>query len=350
MTIEIPTAASENGNGNGNGNGHKKPFELAPVKTPEQIAAEATRKIAPEIRRGVHFSRLPAPVKFFFDALLDLSFMHCYGGSGRGKIFITERDLSRLLRHDKDSIAKWRDRLIRERLIWIRKGWPKNEWRICALCPAPETEVRFTEYDNIRGRAAALEPVKGTVRDLPPSPFLPKNGQPPSVSEETGGADGKGAASLSDNFRQTVRELPTDCPTSSDTERGRTRTQCPTTSDKVGEDTPPHCPTPSDSQSEGFRANKETTRRVGGTGGSRSVCSPVAKPSPTHTIPEFEPLDWKMIARLRPKHAEMMVERFKGQIQTIEQSRTPVPDGPAIVAAYKAQIKAVRNWAAGVRA
>ena len=75
MTTDIPSE-----NGNGNGNGHKKPFELSPVKTPEQLAAELVRKQAPEVRRMVHFSRLNASAKFLFDALLDLSFLHCWTG------------------------------------------------------------------------------------------------------------------------------------------------------------------------------------------------------------------------------------------------------------------------------
>lgn len=178
---------------NGNGNGHaQKVFELAPVVSPDAIVQETVKKIAPQLRRPVHFSNLPAGVKFFFDAILDLSYMHCYGGSGRGKIFTSIRDLSRLLQHDRDTITIWRDRLIAEKLIWVSGGWPRSEWRICALCPAPDTDFRVSEFQAIQGKAASLE----QSRNIPHSDFGAKPEDPTRIAEETGQSGGGNPARL----------------------------------------------------------------------------------------------------------------------------------------------------------
>lgn len=267
-------------NGNGNGNSHKKAFELGPVKTPEQIAAEATRKIAPEIRRGVHFSRLPGAAKFFFDALLDLSFMHCYGGSGRGKIFITVRDLSRLLKHHKDSIGIWRDVLIEERLIWVREGWPKSEWRICALCPPPETDYKFGEYQTILGKAAALAPDEVCL-DSSHTPFLPKNGDSPRISEGNGHTEPENPATCAGGLGQRVLDSRPACPKPPATKGGFSRTLGPKPPATLSQDSGLYCPKSPATRAEGSGSNKESPGSIGGTGDYK--CMAGGSKTATHT-------------------------------------------------------------------
>lgn len=193
----------DNGNG-ANGNGHQKVFQLARVETPEELQAKAARRIAPEIRTSVSFTRLPMAAKGFFSALLDLSFLHCYGGNGRGKIFITVRDLSRLLKHDKDSIAEWRRILINAKVLWYREDWPRSEWRICALCPAPNTDFEYSEEHFIVGKAAALE----AVRSLPPATFSAPNSDSPNETEETRQTRPSDSPTYAETFGQTDRNLP----------------------------------------------------------------------------------------------------------------------------------------------
>ncbi|MCU0770857.1 MAG: hypothetical protein MUE94_03675 [Verrucomicrobia bacterium] len=142
------TPTIETGNGT-----PKKVFTLTPAKSAEQIEIEAKWDIAPKIRHSVLAKRLPAAVKMLFCAVLDFSFLHMYGGNGRGKIFISIHTLSDLLRHDRKSIAKWRDRLMEERLIWFRDRWPDPEWRIVAMCPPPD-EFKPREDAYARGKAA----------------------------------------------------------------------------------------------------------------------------------------------------------------------------------------------------
>lgn len=320
---------------NGNGNGHKKPFELAPVKSAEEIAFEATRKIAPMVRKAVHFSRLPAAAKFFFDALLDLSFLHCYGGSGKGKIFISVRDLSRLLKHDKDSITAWRDLLIKERHVWTRDGWPKSEWRICALCAPPETDFRPSEWSYVMGKAAALED-----GSLPTGLFLPQKGNSPSNTEEIGGHDTKTPDKVSDTFPSRVGSLRTDCPVPSPKNGGSLPTDCPVPSAGPGESLPTDQGSEPDSAAGSFRTNKETPEEI------RSK-ETILTPPNTHTVPEFEPLDKKTVARLRPALGEKMIELCKQKIFAIEQSRDPIPNSLEVIVAYKRRIKDVKHWVAG---
>jgi hypothetical protein len=346
MNIEM-IAATENGNGNGNG--HKKAFEIGPVKTPEQIQAEQTRKIAPEIRRSVHFSRLPAAAKFFYAALLDLSFLHCYGGSGRGKIFITVRDLSRLLKHHKDSIGLWRDMLIEARLIWVREGWPKSEWRICALCPPPETDYKLGEYQTILGRAAALAPDSPegeTVLQSSHTSFLPKNGDSPRISEGNGHTEPENPPTRAGSVGQRVLDSRPACPREQATKGRFSRTLEPAPQDKVSQDPGPLCPKPPATRGQTSGSNKESPRSIGGTGDSKCV-APGVKSGVTHTVPVFEELDSRTFARLRPKQGEEMIEFCKQRIYAVEQSRTPVLNRAEIIVAYKQRIKAVKNWMAG---
>lgn len=145
-----------NGNGHANGNGHKKVFELAPVKTPEEAEREIVKDIAPKIRRYVRSDpNLTGGAKFFFDALLDDSFMYQFGGTGRGVLYVSIADLATRYHHDEKTIKAWRDELVERRWIWYQKGWPFPEWRITNLCPAPEDKSDNQAVQMVLGRAEA---------------------------------------------------------------------------------------------------------------------------------------------------------------------------------------------------
>jgi hypothetical protein len=250
---------------------HEKPFTLSPGKSPEEIANEVHRKMAPEIRSAARALPISAAEKFFYYALIDLSFLHCYGGSGRGKIFISIKDLSRLVNHNKDSIAAWRDQLVSERLIWVRESWPKSEWRICAMCPAPMTAHGGSESDFIRGKAASFD--DGEQSGILPL-GLPDGGKPDFGPNSGPSSDTKrkDSASPSEGFRYSIRRIPPDSPTESVGVAGFTgetggilRTDSPKDSasqgDSVGQtggNLPHVSPKVSATNSEGFRSNKET--------------------------------------------------------------------------------------------
>ena len=140
-------------NGNGNGNGHQKAFVLERPKTAEEIAQESTRKIAPEIRRAVRSMKIPAAAKFLFDAILDDTFMFDFGGDGRGTLLASIHDLAIRYRHDKDSIVKWAGILRDKEVLWFHKCWPWFEWRVTAICPAPQSKA--SSIQKIKARASA---------------------------------------------------------------------------------------------------------------------------------------------------------------------------------------------------
>ena len=107
------------------------------------------------------------------------------------------------------------------------------------------------------------------------------------------------------------------------------------------------CPTVSDG------ATKESPREFGSKGGSfKEVCvagnAPEA-PKPHTQVPNFEPLDLRMAARLRPAWGEKAIDTCKGKIYALEQSRNPIPNRQEVIAAYKQRIKDVKKWMVGER-
>jgi hypothetical protein len=313
-----------NGNGHSNGNGHQKVFELARVKSPEELQMESARKTAPEIRTAVSFTKLPMAAKGFFSALLDLSFLHCFGGNGRGKIFITVRDLSRLLKHDKDSISEWRRILVTAGVLWYQEGWPRSEWRICALCPAPNTDFQFSEEHFIVGKAAALE----AVGSLPPATFSAPNIDSPRETEDSRQSEPENSPQLSDTFRHTVRNLPP-------------REGSP--SAPPGESSSHNGGILSDSVAETFRTNKETPKEKGSQGDQECV------PGTPHTPAlKFDPLDLRMVSRLRRTHGKDMIERLKEKRFALENSRKPPANRKATVDAISRRIRDIKDWMDGI--
>jgi len=161
----------EHTNGNGAGN-HQKIFELSRPKTPEEIVEDATRSTMPQLRRAVaKDKRLKRHVgaKWLFAQLSDDSFMNCFGGNGRGKIWTSLKDLRRRYGHDEETISAWAKKLEEAGWIWIQRHWPLWCFAISGVTSQPELFV--PEFARIQARASN-DPNK-TVSDG----FVQKNGE-----------------------------------------------------------------------------------------------------------------------------------------------------------------------------
>jgi hypothetical protein len=183
-----------NGNGHYNGNGYReKAFVLGQPKTPEQVHRESILATMPELRRNC--SRDPrlkgrdgVGAKWLFGTLTDLSFLHNYGGNGFGIVILSVKDLSRIFRHHKDSISRWRDLLITHSWIWFVDLWPKSQWGICGVTKQPELLPDHSDYLRVAAKAA-----RPTEQAHPPQDgktlFFGRNGGGKSPTEPTEQAD-----------------------------------------------------------------------------------------------------------------------------------------------------------------
>jgi len=187
-TSDYLPSESEQRNGANGHNGHKKVFELAPVKGPEEAELEYIREFAPKLRRKIREDEaLSGGAKFFYMALLDDSFMWKFGGNGRGQLWVTVQDLAERYKHDRKTIEAWREELCARRWVYYRRDWPFPEWRITNLCPAPETRNETAAAQMSLGRAASEE---AAARDGKVS-RTPENGHFPSQVPDNGNGDGK---------------------------------------------------------------------------------------------------------------------------------------------------------------
>ena len=319
-----------------NGNGeHEKAFVLAKPKTPEEIEQEGKRKMAPQIRSDINFTRHPAPAKFFYSALLDLTFLYKFGGDGRGRIFTNVIKLARILKHHKDSISKWRDYWIAQKLLWVSEGWPRQEWRICPLYPAPASQTGQEEFDYIVGRAA-------NEQSLAPRPgdFLSQKAEEALVSEEICSppptspaekADVGGSGSVHLRLR---KPSPSAIP-STDLRPGEPKT--PATREYTngkGE------PTTSAIVAQKSLATKESPKEVRSLGANGG--GPLTLP-----MPRFEALDAGMFPKDRLKWGDRTIDRLKEKIFALENSRKPASNQKDLVACYKARIKEIKKWMEG---
>lgn len=312
--MQIPQLVSEEPNG---GNGHSKPFTLAPVKSPEEIAEEHLRKIAPEIRRAVaEINGLGMPAKGFFSAILDYTFMYRYGGSGRGKLFASVKDLSAWLHHDKDSITAWRDQLEQRGLIWTRDGWPKSEWRICALCPAPAQ--RGTEYQSIMGKAAGDgQEQSGNL------PLSHLNSISPGKTDVSGRSEGTESPHKAEIFRRGRGNCPLHEGKVSPDRGGNHPQGQGKPSAGPGESIPKSQGKPSAGVADTFPHTKESpveNRRIGDKEGGRH-----SPPPATQVQEEVELENWrKTLQDMFPSKRDKLMERLKGQLsqETAQNVRT----------------------------
>jgi hypothetical protein len=140
---------------NQNGNVHRKIFELARPKTPEEIVEEFTRSTMPQLRRACSKDkRLKRHVgaKWLFAQLSDDSFMNCFGGNGRGKIWTSLKELRRRYGHDEETLSQWAKKLEEAGWIWIQRSWPLWCFAISGVTAQPELFV--PEFARVRARAS----------------------------------------------------------------------------------------------------------------------------------------------------------------------------------------------------
>jgi hypothetical protein len=318
-----------------NGNGHTKSFEIVPPKTPEEIELESKRKIAPQIRSDVNFSRHPAAVKFFFVALLDLTFLHRFGGDGRGRIFTNVIKLSRILKHHKDSISKWRDYWVAEKLLWVSSGWPRQEWRITPLYPAPSAQTGQDEFDYIVGKAASLQSL-----ERPPGHFLPQNGQEALVSEDICSPSPKTPAHKADVVGSggVQHRLSEPKPSAvSSTDRRLSEPTTPATREDTNGKGEPKTPATS---ADNTLATMETPKEIRSNGAKGGGVL-------TLPIPKFEALDAGMWAKDRIKWGDKQISYLGEKIYGLQNSRKAATNQTDVIAAYKQRIRDIKKWMAG---
>jgi hypothetical protein len=322
-------------NGNGNGNGHEKPFVLAKPKTAEEIDLESKRKIAPQIRSDVNFSHHPAPEKFFFGALLDLTFLYRFGGDGRGRIFTNVIKLSRILKHHKDSIAKWRDYWVREKLLWVSEGWPRQEWRICPLYPAPSAQTGQDEFDYIVGKAANLQSL-----ERPPGAFLSQKTEEALVSEDictprpetpSNRADVVGSVGVQHRLSEPKASAV------SSTNPRLSEPKTPAVSEYNNGKGEPKTPAHKADKSTATMETPKEIRSNGAIGGGAL----------TLPIPKFEALDAGMWPKDRIKWGEKQISYLGEKIYGLQNSRKPASNQADVVGAYKQRVKEIKKWMAG---
>jgi hypothetical protein len=153
---------------NGNGNGKAKPFVLSQPKSPEQLRREAVIAQMPELRRNCsRDKRLGKCVgtKWLFGTISDLTFLHRYGGTGDGRVYISVRDLHRIFGVSRQSITLWREKLEAAGWIWYRELWPKAEWGITAVCAQPELFAPNMEFNRQVAKAGGEAQEVASLRE-----------------------------------------------------------------------------------------------------------------------------------------------------------------------------------------
>lgn len=203
---------------------HEKVFELARAKTAEEIAHEQNRKIAPEIRRAVRLMSIPAAAKFLFDAILDDTFMFDFGGDGRGRLIASVRDLAKRYGHSRDSITKWAQILERKEVLWFDRCWPYQEWRVTAICPAPDHKANMIQ--KIKARASAKRAANNAAT-LGQSDFLAQNGKKASKADDLGRPDPVATSHNAATLGQSGLERRHNVPTGKATNGGQFRPHVP---------------------------------------------------------------------------------------------------------------------------
>lgn len=158
-----------------------KPFVLAPSKSPEEIERESINVRLPELRRNCSRDkrlRRHTGAKWLFDKLTDLSVMFSFGGDGRGRVRIAERDLERIFGVRRDTIMAWRLKLISTGWIWYEKRWPRSLWGICGLCCAPEHNPNLgSPGDGLEAAQDEARAGSGEPDSTPLDEDLAQNGQ-----------------------------------------------------------------------------------------------------------------------------------------------------------------------------
>ncbi len=243
------------------GNGHGKTFEIIPPRSPEEIEAESKKRLAYVLRDKINWSKHPMACKGFLTALLDLTFLKKFGGDSRGRIFTNVQKLRVILKHNKDSVSKWRDYWIEQKMLWVSRSWPVQEWRLTDLFPAPEPYTGQETLDFLRGSAAAEQ--SGDLRN---NGFSAKNSHSPSVSEEIRNYPPSEPPNSSETFGTGILDLRNTLPRPSAHMCGDCRKGVPKPSETSAETSSKGVPKPSETSADKVRATMETPRSIGASG------------------------------------------------------------------------------------
>lgn len=346
--IEYLPATEERGPQN---NG--KVFRLAPAQDDFTVQIIRTRQ------EVLEHGSLTDGARTLFCWLLDNS-LRWTVNRARGVITISQTKLSERLKRSKRAISGWSEELSEAGFIWISKWTMPNMWPICTyhitfIDPPDERLHQIVTGDGMWGNHARRreleEPGPGARQpgQLPLS--AQKHLQNPfrgtkrhasqkgnsSKPQQNGAGSGKeqplSGASFATGRGGFVHRgvAQNDTGESQETTTGsRTKQHLAVAANVPG---PSH-------QTALYKESKGGDKRDS----EGSVC--VQKP-PTHTIPEFEPLDRKVFLRLRQSDGKQMIDFCERKVNTLLQSRTPPANKDEQVAAYKARMKEVKAWMAG---
>lgn len=242
----------------------EKPLELSRPKSPEEIYQEGVRKIAPQLRRAVRQMRIPAGAKFFYDALLDDTFMYDFGGNCHGSMTNSLRRLATRYGHNKDTLKNWSDILIAKEVIWVDDSeWPFRNWHISAIVPQPAARANSSQIARAKASAAK----ERRVSEKPgQSVFAAKNGKSLNVSEEPGQIDPTKPVNLSGDLGQSEPDSRTHRPKNPDNKRPENRTHRPNGSARLSEEYGLQQPESSDSPCGNGRNRPSTNTLPAGKG------------------------------------------------------------------------------------
>jgi len=358
-------------NGNGNGNGDHTPAD--------DTREELIKDIAPKIRRRVREdSELSAGAKFLFFCLLDDCFWHKVGGHGTGRIFDTLRRIAKRYRHNKSTVAEWRDELIKREWLYCRHEWPLTEWRLTPLMPAPDDSPHQAAVQMSLGKAAK-EDNDQDGEGVRNSGQPPANGAKPAFPARSSGKAGepvRKTGSPSPEKRDSVSGKPDQCVRKSgqvvagipDTLSGTSgrsdpeiRTDSPGDPDALAGKT---APSPTiQARPIGQNEPRENTPRSRESGGKeqkggegKGTTTPREEAfSRKYPMPVFEPLDWGMFQSRRDKFAEAGIALAKQE--RIYIANDPLSKHPgeekfhaaaaAVRMAYRDRIELLKKFAAG---
>ncbi|MDE3067776.1 MAG: helix-turn-helix domain-containing protein [Verrucomicrobiota bacterium] len=320
---------------------NSKVFELARPKTPDEIAEESTRSMMPKLRRMCSKDlRLKRNVgaKWLFDRISDDSFMECFGGNARGKLWTTLRDLNRRYGHDEDTLSSWLKKLEDTGWIWIERGWPV--WCIAISGVTQRPDVFSPEYARLRARADKT----ATDGFVPENDETAKNGANTGESPE---AKPPLTVSVPGSRGQRNRENREHIPPLTGDFGGDSRVTTPVfTGGETGSHgqtlrNSPVCSTVSDGD------NKETPGSKGVIG-ARECGAGASARAVSHTpFPKFEALDMKMVPRLRNQWGKDVIENLKEKIFRLENARQLSSNRKDIVIAYRQRIREIKDWMHG---
>jgi len=314
----------------------------APVQT------EIQDKTPPAVRaRDIICSdkKLSPGAKFFGVWITDNTYNHWRGGDGEGRLTIAVRDIRALIGHDKKSITRWNKELHHH--IWIEQQKIPNAYPVNVYCV--RELVPGQQQMEINGLAKVWGRIRGARGKFSPGPSL--------------SSEGKSTSQVPVNTPSLTQSLPLTEPQDATSQVARCHlprpqdatsqvARFPLGGGKNGSGEVARFPLGGGKNGSGEAAKavpfKETPKEIRRQGEQECVPGATARAGSHSPIPKFEPLDQKMIVRLRQKHGPEMIDRHKERIYAMENSRRPLPNQKEIIALYRQRIRDIKNWMDGI--